>query len=1011
MRNTCSLLKKIVGIVFLIAISDLQGMLRLNTTLNRRFSHAVSPRMNMVRCRSVGNQISAIRVKAQPFLKENIQKRQISSLKSFQHNSNYERTSKNSSESKKKVDRKALWALSAGMGTALFLHNEYAQMEGTDNCPPFNQNNIKDLKHLYQKEFIKHAIKHIVAQDDQTVDAIVFLMDQCPSAIDPLTEQVALHFEFIHPRIIKTIIKLNHKSIDQIVHCLLSTENKHLKEVIEALKVRDLYVSTHDYQLQYADYQWQYHVNYRYNPMEEDKIFRALGTILVDAAIHNPQAVLVEHYNLLFKEFSEYREQLRAIAIAHYGQDVNAAIDHYGWLGDLKSAPACVYAINGRKITESEMLDMVSRKIDEVSIASFNKLAREIKFPEWLNVAIFKRFQSTFDALPLSVRLDVGLNKKNDLDLTQWGLPNCMQDIVAEDAIFRPLTQQAQANNWQDIEPMTLHRLYVYYKKNGQDCEKLRSAAQKLFGDEAALLRTLPIEQLAHIYTIKTGLAIWTEDFQHIKVPLFLVSPISSELMVKAVIERMSQSEPGSVSAKHLAIFYHNKSTSETDKISLKETIIKAYGAPHIETLSLDSLLALHQYKQKGYGSATPFDGDNMFGDYRHRKDVRGLYRTFSDTHPLFMFEDVSIAMVSQKILSVVESNDLSIDALEEIDRTFSNPQEKLKLKELCKKRYEAQLKQRGMYTACTQREVPECVCECTPETQPTTKSECHFCENVEDVLRTVRNVESPTFNTMLADLHSKERMETQKGNHTFIHARSWDWDYISDIYKMAFNLNEQSDRRIGDDYVFLRFDNSKGPYSYNNKKVDPLFLNAPIFGRTGHISNCSVLIANQGHGDVERKYGTRFNAKKIFADFHLQSHFAKYKEEFEKLKKLHHDARIDFTGTIVMLSIADKDIEHVYCTDASGDQSTQDLNVNVKNIRQVLHAFKTGLKYSDGISASDSVEFALELNKEYALDPYKGPRMYRFSPADQKKYALYCQERDKLFGKIDADIQKEKAG
>lgn len=298
---------------------------------------------------------------------------------------------------------------------------------------------------------------------------------------------------------------------------------------------------------------------------------------------------------------------------------------------------------------------------------------------------------------------------------------------------------------------------------------------------------------------------------------------------------------------------------------------------------------------------------------------------------------------------------------------------------------------------------IPSSMITCTQKNHWPTPSEKHFCSNIKSVIwhifegHTIKQKTNaiPLFEQALA----KEREELAKGNHIFYHGRQWEWDLVADIYKGLYNTTNSTKPRVGNDYTFLRFDDSTAKFG------QALFLNIPLFGNSvkpGE-STSQYVLSNE---DCSSNKVKEFTPQELFSRFNLQKQYSRYENEFKQLAVLHQKANPSNIGSLLMVAVDNAHVNDIYPVDwyaynkkpvtlSTGEQTLE--------TKKILAELKAGILPGGG----DTIEYVLPLTKEYALDPEKGPRIYAMNACDPAKYKEYTDFRDQLFAKIKADMQQ----
>jgi len=262
---------------------------------------------------------------------------------------------------------------------------------------------------------------------------------------------------------------------------------------------------------------------------------------------------------------------------------------------------------------------------------------------------------------------------------------------------------------------------------------------------------------------------------------------------------------------------------------------------------------------------------------------------------------------------------------------------------------------------------------------------------------------QKPSVKKMFLAAFTKEVQEFKKGNYVFWHGRNYAWDYCAYLYKQFYNLDKVLAHKVGNDYTFLRFDDSTSRWGAVSVP-DALYMNAYLFGNVncwGH-STIQLVLSND---DFSKKLIDTFTAQYICAQFSYEKYYQKYKADFEKLEQLHQEASQEI-GNLLMICIDEKNINRVY---SAGDWADEKVPITLSNgqstteVKKIIDDLRTG-KLTD----FDHLQCVLPLTKDYALDPKKSPRIYSFNatdPAKQKEFEAFGTQ---LFAKIAADIKKQ---
>lgn len=303
----------------------------------------------------------------------------------------------------------------------------------------------------------------------------------------------------------------------------------------------------------------------------------------------------------------------------------------------------------------------------------------------------------------------------------------------------------------------------------------------------------------------------------------------------------------------------------------------------------------------------------------------------------------------------------------------------------------------------------------CIDPSHTATQSDHHVCNHKKEVyemLKKYPSSETLDIRNLFKQIHAKEKEENNKSNYTFLHSRIWEWDFVSDMYKHIHNLNEQPQDRIGDDYVPLRFDSSKGEYA--SEEHDMLFLNPALFSNTQYLGNSTIQSFLRGL-DWSAGKSAQFSPQTFFKKHNLFC-YSNYEKEFADLKQLHTQANPKKYGSMLMLSINDKNLQYVHSVgNASEIQPVYIDGQKVTDIHQIMKSYKENPSKLKGnpdrlghLQPADSLQFGLILNK-HTLNHKTGPRIYSFNAADPKLYQEYCAKRDELFAKIAQEMEQDK--
>ncbi|MCX5921747.1 MAG: hypothetical protein NTX86_00220 [Candidatus Dependentiae bacterium] len=297
-----------------------------------------------------------------------------------------------------------------------------------------------------------------------------------------------------------------------------------------------------------------------------------------------------------------------------------------------------------------------------------------------------------------------------------------------------------------------------------------------------------------------------------------------------------------------------------------------------------------------------------------------------------------------------------------------------------------------------------DCLLEYDLNNHQNTQTEHHFCHNMARIFTLIRKYSEkhmdPYVKFMLGNAFKKEIEECHKGNYVFWHGRQWSWDFKSDMYKRLYNLTVTGNKRIGRDYVPLRFGDSEG---------DGFCLNYALFGNANDETSGTLSYVLRNH-DYSWGKANYYTPEWMFARLNIaQRLYAKYAAEFERLEQLHKEANSNGYGSLLLISVSKDDIHHIYpAWRGSMGRSKKDIRVDgfyTYDVPAIVNALRTK-PTSIQDNESDLIEFGMCLTNDYALDHQKGPRIFSFNAADQNKMNQYCQACDALFARIARDIR-----
>lgn len=407
----------------------------------------------------------------------------------------------------------------------------------------------------------------------------------------------------------------------------------------------------------------------------------------------------------------------------------------------------------------------------------------------------------------------------------------------------------------------------------------------------------------------------------------------------------------------------------------IKHEAQKRFGPLDYQKLSTQLLLYFHQIK-------SGFDGH--------------LSKTsIAIEFPLFMLESPDITMIKEKVYTDLAT--LPADYLEyAYEHIFTAQTEKDSFKQKVMSRFKDSLHPlHRTHIAHAMLEeynrTPSFLVECSAENHQATQTEKHLCANLRTVISKMFRAHEIKQKTNAAALFkqaiAKEREELTKGNNVFYHGRQWEYDFWADMDKSTYNLKNPNNPLTD---IRLRFDDSEGALCLNYA----LFANA-----TREPSNtASYVIRNHDYSSAIKN----FTIENFFKRFDLAPFYNHYKNDFEKLKKMH--ASCNNHGSLLMISVPDKHLDIVYpALEGSMGYTMQARKVNEglsSDIREIVNTLKTDpTKIQNG--NSDYIEFALRITPELK----DKVRIYPMSQADPTKYKEYTDYRDQLFAKIKTDI------
>lgn len=275
------------------------------------------------------------------------------------------------------------------------------------------------------------------------------------------------------------------------------------------------------------------------------------------------------------------------------------------------------------------------------------------------------------------------------------------------------------------------------------------------------------------------------------------------------------------------------------------------------------------------------------------------------------------------------------------------------------------------------------------------TQTEAHVSQNFYSVSGLIKECPDHIL-PILTRIYAKERQERAKGNYVFYHAQAWNLHFYSDMYKQLWNIVKNDS--VKDDFTFTRFKEEREAPCL---RKDALYLNHALFGNSINAGSCTYdyFLKNQSI------YKPSLSVKEFCENLGIKTFHDKYQDDFKKLEQFHEEASTQ--GNLLMVSVpADKvsQIKPVISSSSIrqikiGEDATSDTN---KILEALLHK-------PESLETTDSIEYAMPLTTEYALNPKKGPRFYSFNAADPEKLKEYTKKRDELFHKIWRDVESDK--
>lgn len=420
---------------------------------------------------------------------------------------------------------------------------------------------------------------------------------------------------------------------------------------------------------------------------------------------------------------------------------------------------------------------------------------------------------------------------------------------------------------------------------------------------------------------------------------------------------------------------------SSNPLMRISSWIGRLYSYKNTSKLEFSDLITLSELQNINYNPSWGYRSETV-NEYLKKNSESPSFQ-----YPFFMYENTS--QNPNFLPMVIENMDtLSVDQINLLyDKVFTNPKDRQKIKDTALAIFEKQIPLVSYHTLDT---IPHFLLE--PVANAQTISEHHYNANLDTIAHSEiianKAYKSPFVRKIFAQLYTHQKEEQKKGNYLFYHGRSSSWEFIADIFKQTHNA-VNPDKKVGDDYVFLRFDSEgKSKYTYASKGEDALWMNAALYGNASNFG-CSPAKFVYDNSDWSE---TNFSIETVFSQLGLEKYSTAYNGELKKLKELHTAANSQKFGNLLAVSIPEKELHRIRVPQLwFGNPSRTKAMIKNKQI-------------------NDNYEFVLPLTKDYALDPEKGPRIYSYHAYDPNKYKEYEEYRDQLFAQIANRIQADKA-
>lgn len=458
----------------------------------------------------------------------------------------------------------------------------------------------------------------------------------------------------------------------------------------------------------------------------------------------------------------------------------------------------------------------------------------------------------------------------------------------------------------------------------------------------------------------------------------------AEQLWTTQSIKKLALENAQSLCQENLEYAFYTLAQTEQEKLAIKDIALQRFGKIVSIKMTPDLMVCLARKKFSGY----------KFPGFQIEEFLSG--KKFSS-------QEVVEAVISQ-------TRGISIDNLNYVYYTLAKTdEEKNRVKAAAAKIFGGVEKIAISAESLTSNKVfskPAFLYEPQYAGTAPTQTEQHFFANlvrIFQMLQRHKTVDNPRAKEMLVDAHKKELEELQKGNHVFYHGSQWQWDFIRRIDRFGYNLKAKPGEQLDENFMRFRFDGSE---------TDGLCMNYALFGNANDDTSgtASYVLRNHDYSTPERMKA--FATERLLERHGLGHLYQSYKNEFDELEKLHRQSNPDNVGSLIVLSVPDKDIEHVFPAPAGYmGRRVKPIIINgrsTSNIKAILHALKTNPS-SIQHGESDLIEFAMRLNKDYSLNPRSSLRMYSYGAVDKSVWAEYMRREKALYAKIERDLAPQK--